>query len=105
MKNFEFVSPTKIYFGTNQIEKIGEILDAKKVKNVLVVVGKNSVKKSGLLDKVISSLDKYKINHHLLEGVRANPSFDLVNKGVELVKEFNIDYLLPIGGGSVIDTA
>lgn len=105
MKNFEFISPTKIYFGTDQIERIGEILASKNAKNILIVIGKNSVKKSGLLDKVIKSLDDQNINHHLLEGVRANPTFELVTEGVKLVNENHIDYLLPIGGGSVIDTA
>lgn len=105
MKNFEFVSPTKIYFGKDQSKNIGQILVSEKAKNVLVVIGKNSVKKSGLLDLVTESLKQAKINYFLLEGVRANPSFDLVKEGVELVKKENIDYLLAIGGGSVIDTA
>ena len=105
MKNFNFVSPTKIYFGKDTQFEIGKILAEYHAKNILIVIGKNSVIKSGLLEAVTKELDKVKINHHLLQGVRANPSFDLVKEGVEIVKQNNIDFVLAIGGGSVIDTA
>ena len=105
MKNFEFYSPTKIYYGIDRENEIGHILNELKVDKVLIVIGKNSVIKSGLLDRVIKSLNNEKIDYVLLKGVRANPSFELVEEGIKLVRENNIKFILPIGGGSVIDTA
>lgn len=105
MKNFEFYSPTKIYFGKDREEEIGRILSEQKVDKVLIVIGKNSVIKSGLLERVVESLHKENIEYVLLKGVRANPSFDLVEEGIKLVRENEIKFILPIGGGSVIDTA
>ena len=105
MKNFEFCSPTKIYFGRDQEQNIGRILKEQNAHKVLIVVGKSSVQKSGLLDRVTKLLDDDNIEHVVLSGVRANPTFELVKSGVELVKKNKIDFILPIGGGSVIDTA
>lgn len=105
MKNFNFISPTKIYFGKDTQYEIGKILADLKAKNVLIVIGRNSVIKSGLLGVVENELEKYQINHHLLKGVRANPTFDLVKDGVDMIKKNHIDFILGIGGGSVIDTA
>ena len=105
MIDFNFVSPTKIFFGKGKEKQIGEICKEFSFKNVLVVIGKSSVKKSGLLDIVINELNNHGIKHILLEGVRANPEISLCRKGIALAKDNNIDSLLAIGGGSVIDTA
>ena len=105
MRNFEFYSPTKIFFGRERENEIGQILSDYNFKKVLIVIGKSSVVKSGLLDRVINSLNEHNIEHILLSGVRANPTFDLVKEGKTLVENNNIDIILPIGGGSVIDTA
>ena len=105
MIDFNFVSPTKIFFGKGKEKQIGEICKEFSFKNVLVVIGKSSVKKSGLLDIVINELNNHEIKHILLEGVRANPEISLCRKGIALAKENNVDSLLAIGGGSVIDTA
>ena len=105
MKNFEFYSPTKIYFGKDRENEIGDILSSFNEKKVLIVIGKNSVTKSGLLQRVIDALDKVHIEHFVLSGVRANPTFDLVEEGLKIVRNNDIKFILPIGGGSVIDTA
>lgn len=105
MKNFEFVSPTKIYFGHDRERKVGQILNGLKIDRILIVIGKNSVIKSGLLERVVESLTSARIEYVLLKGVRANPTFDLVEEGIKLVRENNLQFILPIGGGSVIDTA
>lgn len=105
MKNFEFYSPTKNYFGIDREQEIGQILSERKVQKILIVIGRGSVKNSGLLDRVVNSLKEYKIEHFLLEGVRANPTFESVKQGIELVKKHDIKFILPIGGGSVIDVA
>lgn len=105
MKNFDFYSPTKIYFGPEKERNVGPILKSFGASKVLVVIGKNSVVKSGLLGKVAYSLESVFIPYQILRGVRANPTFDLVKEGVRIVKENKIDFILAVGGGSVIDTA
>ena len=105
MIDFNFVSPTKIYFGKNKEQLIGQICKEYGYKKVLIVMGQNSVKKSGLLDLVLSSLNDNDIGYQILEGVRPNPTIDLCYKGIEQAREFKPDALLAIGGGSVIDTA
>lgn len=105
MIDFDFCAKTKIYFGKNKENEIGNILKEYSAHNVLIVIGKGSVKKSGLLDKVTSKLDEANIKYQIIEGVRANPTVDLVYEGIKIARNNNIDFLLPIGGGSVIDTA
>ena len=105
MNDFDFVSPTKIYFGTNKEEQVGQICLEYGYKRVFIVIGQGSVKRNGLLDRVLESLDKSNIKYFVLEGVRANPTIDLCYKGIEQVKMFGPDVILAIGGGSVIDTA
>lgn len=105
MKSFEFVSPTKIYFGPGKENDVGSILKSFGANKVLIVIGKNSVIKSGLLERVVVSLGKAVISYELLRGVRANPTFDLVEEGLRIVRNNKIDFILAIGGGSVIDTA
>lgn len=105
MKNFDFISPTKIYFGPDKEKNIGQILYERKATRILIVIGKNSVVKSGLLGKVASSLEQYHLTYEILRGVRANPTFDLVEEGLRIVRDKKLDYILAIGGGSVIDTA
>ena len=105
MLDFDLLLPTKIYFGKNKEELVGDILKERNANKVLVIIGRGSVKKSGLLDKVINSLKKNSIDYRLLEGVRANPTKELADQGVALAKEYNPDYLLAIGGGSVMDTS
>lgn len=105
MIDFDFITPTKLYFGHGKEELIGKILKERNANKVLIVIGQGSVKKTGLLDKVILHLKENHIDYRLLEGVRANPRIDLVRKGVALAKEYNPDLILAIGGGSVMDTS
>lgn len=103
MIDFNFISPTKIYFGKDKEFLTGEILKNYGFKNIMIVIGQGSVKKSGLLDKVINTL--VDIDYIILSGVRPNPRIELVREGVKLAKERKIDCVLAIGGGSTIDTA
>lgn len=105
MIDFDLSIPTKIYFGKGKEELTGSILKEKKVKKVLIIIGQNSVKKSGLLDRVINSIKKENIQYEIFEGIRANPTRELANQGVAFAKKYQPDYLLAIGGGSVMDTA
>ena len=103
--DFDFVSPTKIYFGNNKEQLIGQICKDGGFKRVFIVIGQGSVKRSGLLDRVISSLDENGIQYSILEGVRANPTIQFCRKGIESARSFSPQLILAIGGGSVIDTA
>ena len=105
MIDFDFQVKTKIYFGKDKHLQIGKILKEHDVKKVLVFVGQGSVKKSGLLDSVISCLNSEIVEFKVLEGIRPNPTADLAREFVKISKEYQPDLLLAIGGGSVIDTA
>ena len=102
---FNYKIPTEIIFGPKKEEEIGKVLLRYNAKNVLIIIGKNSVVKSGLLNRVIKSIENENITYEILRGVRANPTYELAQAGKDIVIEKGIDFLLPIGGGSVIDTA
>ena len=105
MIDFDFISPTKIYFGTNKEELVGQICSERGYKRVYIVIGQGSVKRSGLLDIVLKSLDENDIQYQVLEGVRPNPTIDLCHEGIEEARVFAPNLILAIGGGSVVDTA
>ena len=105
MIDFDFISPTKIYFGNNKEELTGQICLDAGYKRVYIVIGQGSVKRNGLLKRVLESLDKAGIKYQVLEGVRANPTIDLCHKGIEEARAFAPNLILGIGGGSVMDTA
>ena len=105
MLNFDFEIKTKLYFGKGRHLETGKILASFNAKKVLVVIGQGSVRKSGLLGEVMDTLSAEKISFHVLEGVRPNPTIDLVKEFVKFAREYQPDFVLAIGGGSVIDTA
>ncbi len=105
MNDFVFYSPTKVYFGKNKEENIGEIIKEYNFSKVLLVYGMSSIKKIGLYDKVVNSLNKYDISYVELCGVEPNPKLSKVKEGIALIKENPVDLILAVGGGSVIDTA
>lgn len=105
MLNFEFCSPTKFVFGRNTQEKVGTLVKEFGGSRVLVVYGGGSVVRSGLLAQVLESLDGAGLFHMELGGVKPNPRSDLVYEGIRLCKENGLDFVLPVGGGSAIDTA
>ena len=105
MIDFDFVSPTKIYFGNNKESLIGQICVDGGYKKVFIVIGQGSIKRNGLLDRVLKSLNESGIKYEILEGVRANPTIELCRKGIEQARIFAPNLILGIGGGSVMDTA
>lgn len=105
MVDFDFYSPTKIYFGKGREKEVGEILKARNVQKVLFHYGQSSIKKNGLYDVIIKSLQDAKVSFVELVGVEPNPKVELVRKGIEIAKNEKIDYILACGGGSVIDSA
>lgn len=105
MLDFDIVIPTKIFFGKNKEDEIGKIIKDFGYKKVLIVIGQNSVIKSGLLDKVTKKLEENEITYKVFSGIRPNPTIEECKSCIDLAREFNPDLLLPIGGGSVIDVA
>ncbi len=105
MKNFIYNTPTRVYFGKNQEDNLGEILKSYGIKKVLFHYGKSSIKKTGLYDKVINQLKGAKIDFVELGGVEPNPKLSLVLEGVKMAKKEKVDLILAVGGGSVLDSA
>jgi len=104
MQNFLYHIPTKILFGRGEISKLGGEIKAWGSK-VLLVYGGGSIKKIGLYDKVVSILNENEIPFMELGGVDPNPRITSVAQGVKICRENDIDVVLPVGGGSVIDCA
>lgn len=104
MRNFTFHSPTKIIFGKGTENQVGAET-AKYSKRILLHYGGESAKRSGLYDRVIASLKEAGVEFVELGGVQPNPRLSLVNEGIRLVRQNQIDFLLAVGGGSVIDSA
>ena len=105
MLNFEFCSPTKFVFGRDTQNKVGTLVKEFGGSRALVVYGGGSVVRSGLLAQVLESLDAAGVYHVELGGVKPNPRSDLVYEGIRLCRENGLDFVLPVGGGSAIDTA
>ncbi len=96
--------PTEILFGEGAISRVGEAV-GKFSDNVLVVIGRGSVKGSGVLDKITATLAQAGIRYHICEGVEPNPSKETVYRITYHLLAGNFTCLLPVGGGSVIDAA
>ncbi|MFW5992465.1 MAG: iron-containing alcohol dehydrogenase, partial [Halanaerobiaceae bacterium] len=104
MENFVFQNKTKIIFGKGTEEQVGN--ETKEYsKNILLHYGGGSIKKYGLYQKVMESLNDAGINVTELGGVQPNPRLSLVKEGIEICREKDIDFILAVGGGSVIDSA
>ena len=99
MNNFEFYNPVKIIFGKNQISKISD--EVKPFNKILLTYGQGSIKKNGVYKQVKDALD----GKHIVEfgGIEANPVYETLMKAVEIAKKEKIDFILAVGGGSVID--
>ncbi|XXM70542.1 iron-containing alcohol dehydrogenase [Lysinibacillus sphaericus] len=102
MNTFTYYNPTKLIFGKGQVEQLKELVP-QYGKKVLVVYGGGSIKRNGLYDQVISILNSIDAEVHELSGVDPNPRLSSVREGVKICKENDIDFLLAVGGGSVID--
>ena len=105
MDNFTFYSPTLFAFGKDRESETGSYVKRFGGSKVLIVYGSGSVVRSGLLDRVKASLEKESLSYVLLGGVKPNPRSGLVYEGIELCKKENVDFVLAVGGGSVIDAS
>ncbi|WP_283170915.1 iron-containing alcohol dehydrogenase [Curtanaerobium respiraculi] len=105
MQDFEFFSPTHFVFGRNAEQKAGTMLAERGASKVLVHFGGNSARANGTLDSVEESLKEAGVDFIELGGVRPNPEIGLVREAVDLCKKEGVDWVLAVGGGSVIDSA
>ena len=103
--DFTLYTPTKVVFGRKTEQKAGELVRAFGGSRVLIHYGGHSALRSGLIDRVKTSLDEAGIFHVELGGVVPNPQLSKVYEGIELAKENGVDFILAVGGGSVIDSA
>lgn len=101
MKNFEFYNPTRIIFGKGKIASLSKQIPRK--KRVLMLYGGGSIKQNGVYGEVIQALSKHVVFE--FSGIEANPDYATLMEAVELVRKEEIDFLLAVGGGSVIDGA
>ena len=105
MENFNYYTPTRVVFGRGTESETGALVKAQGCGKVLVHYGSGSVVRSGLLDRVYKSLDDAGISYVSLGGVVPNPRLSLVYEGIELCRKEGVDFILAVGGGSVIDSA
>lgn len=105
MDNFNFYAPTYFAFGKGSEKECGRLVQSFGGHKVLIHYGGGSCVRSGLLDRVKSSLDELSIPYVELGGVKPNPRSGLVYEGIELVRRENVDFILAVGGGSSIDSA
>lgn len=104
MKDFIFNTPTKVYFGKGKEKEVGQIIAELGYKKIMLQYGKSSIKKSGLYDVVINSLKESGIEVVEMGGVEPNPKIDFVRKAIEVAKREKVEFILAVGGGSVIDS-
>lgn len=104
MLNFNYCNPTRILFGRDEHKKLGEALKKENIGKVLIVYGGGSALRNGTVSAVQSSLEEVGIEYFTMGGVRANPTLDFAAKVKKIAVDSQVDALLAIGGGSVIDT-
>jgi len=102
MDNFTFLNPTKLIFGKGQVDQLKTEIP-QYGKRVLLIYGGGSIKKNGLYEQVVNLLEKIDAEVFELSGVEPNPRLSTAQKGIDICKNKNIDFILAVGGGSVID--
>lgn len=105
MDNFMFQTPTKYYFGKDTHLQAGDILKEAGARKVLLYYGGGSILSTGLFAAVTKALEEAGVEHVELGGVKANPDVAFCRKTVDFIREKGVDYILAVGGGSVIDSA
>lgn len=101
MENFEVINPTRIVFGKNQLSRLPELLEKANAKRIMITYGGGSIQKTGLLDEIKNQLKDFTIIE--FSGIEPNPEYTTLMKAVELARKEKIDFILAVGGGSVID--
>ena len=104
IQNFIYNTPTRVVFGADTVKEVGALAKEFGATRVLLHYGSERVQKNGLMEKIRQSLDAQGISHVELGGVVPNPRLSKVYEGLELAKKEKVDFLLPVGGGSVVDS-
>ena len=104
MENFEIYNPVKAYFGQDVISKLSNEV-SRFGKRVLLIYGKGSIKKNGIYEEVMAQLNDAKAEVFEFSGIKPNPVIEDVRRAISLGKDKNVDLILAVGGGSVIDSA
>ena len=105
MLDFEYYTPTKVFFGKSKEKEIGKIISQYGYKKIMLQYGKGSIKKNGLYDCIINLLKEYDIEFVEMGGVEPNPKIEFVREAVHIAKREGVELVLAVGGGSVIDAA
>lgn len=103
--NFDYYSPTEVIFGRCTHKQTGKYIKKYHGTKILIVYGSDRVFKNGLMDEITASMEEEELTYELLGGVVPNPHLSKVYEGIELGRRMQADFLLAVGGGSVIDTA
>ncbi len=104
MRDFIYYAPTKVVFGKDKENEVGELVKGYGFKKIMMQYGKDSIKKSGLYHRVMKSLEAAGISVVEMGGVEPNPKVEFVRSAAELAKKENVELILAVGGGSVIDS-
>ncbi len=104
MKDFIYNAPTKVFFGLDTEKRVGEIIKEYGHKKIMMQYGKSSIKESGLYDVVVRSLKENGIEFVEMGGVEPNPKIEFVRRAIRVAKAENVDMILAVGGGSVLDS-
>ncbi len=105
MLDFTFYAPTKVFFGRDKHKEVGEIIKSYGYSTIMMQYGKESIKKNGVYDDVMTSLKKNNIKVVEMGGVEPNPKVSFVREAVKIAKENNVEMILAVGGGSAIDSS
>lgn len=105
MRDFVYNTPTKVFFGKGNHKEVGKIIKEYGYNNIMLQYGQGSIKKSGLYDEVMASLNECGINVVEMGGVEPNPKLSFVREAVKVAKENNVQMILAVGGGSVLDSS
>lgn len=104
MKNFTYNIPTKVFFGEGMLQKVGAEI-GKYSKRVLIAYGSERIKKNGLFSQIAEQFEQNGIFYAEISSIKPNPELSSVHEGIRMIKENNLDFVLAVGGGSVIDAA
>nr|MBA2403303.1 iron-containing alcohol dehydrogenase [Bdellovibrionales bacterium] len=100
MQNFEFHNPTRVVFGQGEIAKLKDLVTASRI---LVLYGEGSIKRNGVYAQVMAALDGKTVFE--VSGVKPNPTYEKALEAIDLIRKEKIEFILAVGGGSVIDSA
>lgn len=105
MLDFTYYAPTKVYFGKGKHKEVGAIIKGYGFKKIMIQYGKSSIKQNGVYDEVIASLRDNDIEFVQMGGVEPNPKLSFVYEAIKVARENDVEMILAVGGGSVLDSA